>query len=93
MSAYVTVLATIKDADKMQAYAGGAGPTVVAHGGEVVCRGPSELLHGSSAHGVMVVLKFPSRQAAKDWYASADYQALIPTRNAAMDSVFVLGGE
>ena len=77
----------------MQEYAAGAGATVAGHGGEVVCRGPSEILHGDSPHQIMVVLKFADRQAAKDWYNSSDYQALAATRNAAMDSVFIGGGE
>ncbi len=93
MSAYVVVHATPKDADKMQEYAAGAGPAVTKHGGEVVCRGPSEVLHGESAHQIMVVLKFKNKKDAQDWYNSADYQAIIATRNQAMDSVFILGGE
>ena len=93
MSAYVVVHATPKNADKMQEYTAGAGPAVTQHGGEVVSRGPSECLHGESPHQVMVVLKFDNKQAAHDWYNSAEYQALVATRNEAMDSVFILGGE
>ncbi|MEQ8661467.1 MAG: DUF1330 domain-containing protein [Gammaproteobacteria bacterium] len=93
MTAYVVVHATVLDQNKMQEYGAAAGPTVTAHGGKFVSRGPSELLAGKSPHQVMVVLEFPSRQAATDWYNSDEYQALIPTRLEAMDSVFVLGGE
>jgi uncharacterized protein (DUF1330 family) len=93
MTAYVVVHATVLDQNKMQEYGAAAGPTVTAHGGKVVSRGPSEVLAGESPHQVMVVLEFPSRQAAQAWYASEEYQAIIPTRLAAMDSVFVLGGE
>ena len=93
MSAYVVVHGTVKDADKMQEYGAGAGPTLAAHGGELVSRGPSEVLAGASPHQLLVVLKFPSRQNALDWYNSAAYQAVIPIREQAMDAVFVLGGE
>ena len=93
MTAYVAVHATIKDQDKLQEYGGAAVPTLTSFGGELVCRGPSEVLAGSNPHQVMVVLKFPDRAAATAWYNSAAYQALIPTRLAAMDSVFILGGE
>lgn len=93
MTAYVAVHGTVLDQDKMQEYGAAAGPTVAAHGGKVISRGPVEVLHGESPHQIMVVLEFPSRQAAKDWYASSEYQAVIPTRNAALDSVFILGGE
>ena len=93
MSAYVVVHATVKDADKMGEYGAGAGPTVVSHGGEVVCRGPSEVMFGENHHQIMVVLQFPNRQAANDWYNSDEYQALIPVRTEAMDAVFIAGGE
>lgn len=93
MTAYVVVHAKVKDPEKMQTYAGGAGPVVVAHGGEVISRGPSTLLHGESPYDLMVMLQFPTREAAETWYNSDDYQALIPTRDAAMDSVFFVGGE
>lgn len=93
MSAYVVVHANILDQNKMQEYAGGAGPTVTAHGGKFLCRGPATALAGESAHQIMVVLEFPDRAAAERWYNSDEYQALIPTRREAMDAVFLLGGE
>ncbi|MGE0373322.1 MAG: DUF1330 domain-containing protein [Gammaproteobacteria bacterium] len=93
MSAYVVVHANVLDQDKMQDYGAGAGPTVAAHGGKVVCRGPAATLAGASAHQLMVVLEFPDRATAQRWYESAEYQALIPTREAAMDALFVLAGE
>ncbi|MGR9090675.1 MAG: DUF1330 domain-containing protein [Gammaproteobacteria bacterium] len=93
MSAYVVVHGTVKDADKMQEYGGAAGPTVVAHGGEVVARGPATVLSGTSDHQIAVVLKFPDAAAAKGWYESPEYQALIPVRKQALDSVFVVVGE
>ncbi|MCH9671700.1 MAG: DUF1330 domain-containing protein [Gammaproteobacteria bacterium] len=93
MSAYVVVHGTIKDKEKMQAYGKVAGPSVASHGGEVVCRGPSEALAGVNAHTLMVVLKFPDQQAARDWYNSPEYQAIVPTREAAMEAVFVIAGD
>ena len=93
MSAYVVVHATINDQEKMQEYGKVAGPSVVRHGGELVCRAPSEALAGADPHQIMVVLKFPTKQAARDWYNSDEYQAIVPTREAAMDAVFVLAGE
>lgn len=93
MSAYIVVHATPLDADKMQEYGAAAGPLVASHGGEVVCRGPSTALAGESSHQLMVVLKFPDRAAAEGWYNSAEYQAIVPTRLAAMDAVFTIAGE
>ncbi|MGR8919805.1 MAG: DUF1330 domain-containing protein [Gammaproteobacteria bacterium] len=93
MSAYVVVHATVKDQEKFQEYGAAAGPIVESHGGKVVCRGPSTALAGDDPHALMVILEFPDRAAAEQWYNSAEYQAVIPTRDAGLDSVFVLGGE
>jgi uncharacterized protein (DUF1330 family) len=93
MSAYVSVIASPKDADKMAEYSAVAGPLVAQYGGELVCRGPLETLHGETSHKVLVVLKFDTKQAAKDWYNSSEYQAIIPTRNQGMDALFVVAGD
>jgi uncharacterized protein (DUF1330 family) len=93
MSAYVVVHGTVKDQGKMQEYAAAAGPTLAPFGGELVCRGASETLAGEHPHSIMVILRFPDRKAVHAWYASPAYQAAIPTRLAAMDSVFIAGGE
>ena len=93
MAAYVVVHATKKDDQKFEEYASVAGPSIIANGGEILTRGPSTLLAGSSPHSMMVIAKFPSREEAEKWYNSSEYQEIIPTREKAMDSVFVLGGE
>ncbi len=90
MSAYVIVNGTVKDAEKMQQYGAAAGPTLAQHGGELVCRGPIEVLSGSSDYQIAVIIRFPDGAAARSWYESPAYQAIIPTREAALDSVFVL---
>lgn len=43
--------------------------------------------------GAVVVIEFPSMAAARDWYASPDYQALLPlrTRHMAGDVLLVDG--
>ncbi|MGR8946656.1 MAG: DUF1330 domain-containing protein [Gammaproteobacteria bacterium] len=93
MSGYVVVHTSPKDADKMQEYGGAAGETVAQHGGEFICRGPATVLAGDSDHKMMVVIKFPTKDAAQKWYDSDEYQKLIPTRLEAMDATFILGGE
>lgn len=93
MSVYVVVHATPKSPEKMQAYAALAGPTLATYGGKLAARGPSEALAGEHTHKLMVLLEFPDKEAARRWYNSPEYQAAIPTRMEAMDSVFILGGE
>ena len=93
MAAYVVVLATPKDEDKLQEYGGKARQTLASFGGEVAAGGQCETLYGENSHGRIVVLQFPDAATAKNWYHSEDYQALIPLRKEAMDAVFVMGGE
>jgi uncharacterized protein (DUF1330 family) len=93
MSAYVIVQGTVKDAEKMQEYGAAAGPSIAPHGGELVCRGPAQVLAGATDYQMAVVISFPDAAAARAWYESPEYQAIIPTREAALDSVFVLVGE
>jgi len=93
MAAYVVVHATKKDDEKYEEYASVAGPSIIANGGEILTRGPSTALAGNSEHSMMVIAKFTSKEEAEKWYNSAEYQAIIPTREKAMDALFVLGGE
>lgn len=93
MSGYVIVHGTVKDAEKMQEYGAAAGPIAGKFGGEVICRGPAEVLSGSSDYQLAVVIKFADKAAAKKWYESPEYQALIPNRENALDSVFILSGD
>ena len=93
MSAHVVVHATIKDAEKFQEYGAAAGPTAASFGGEVISRGVSTSLHGDKPGELKVIIQFPTKDAAENWYNSSEYQKLIPTRNEGIDSIFVLGGE
>jgi uncharacterized protein (DUF1330 family) len=43
---------------------------------------PVTLEGDAPRQGRMIIFKFPSEQAAKDWYADADYQALSEHRRA-----------
>jgi uncharacterized protein (DUF1330 family) len=49
------------------------GGEFLVHGGEL---SPLE----GAWDGALVVIRFPDRRAALDWYASADYQEILPLR-------------
>ncbi len=93
MSAYVVVHVNPLDAEKAAEYSAVAGPSVIQHGGEFVCKGPSESLHGDELGKMMVIVKFADKEAAKAWYYSDEYQAIIPVREQAFKASFILGGE
>ena len=57
-------------------------PAIVqAHGGRYLVRGGAlELAEGDAPLPRTVVLEFPSVAAAKAWYESPEYQAILPIR-------------
>lgn len=56
-------------------------PTLDAYGGVFVIRGGTpNVLEGKGEAGTIVVLEFESPQKAEAWYASEDYQKILPLR-------------
>jgi uncharacterized protein (DUF1330 family) len=58
----------------------------IVHGGQ------PDVLEGTSP-GTLIVIEFPDRAAAEQWYASSDYQAILPLRTDNADgTVFLIDG-
>jgi len=92
MPAYIIVNFTPTDKEKLQHYGASVPETLVKYSGEYLVKGPSEQLHGNTGFQMQVILVFPTRDLASAWYNSAEYQALVPFRNAGMNSQFQLIG-
>lgn len=91
MAAYLIAHARIKEQAKFQEYAAAAGPTLSAFGGAPIARGKvAAVLVGQHQGDVALIVKFPDTQAAKNWYNSPAYQALIATRDQGLEPTFVL---
>ena len=54
--------------------------------------GQAELLEGDWT-GDLIIIEFADRRAARGWYASPDYQAILPlrTRHSEGDVIFIDG--
>jgi uncharacterized protein (DUF1330 family) len=96
---YVIFDETINDQAGYEGYLGKAAPTVMQHGGRaLVLTEDVEVIEGSWDGKRVVVLEFDSVEAAKAWYNSAEYQAVVGERLAAADcntilvSGFEMGG-
>ena len=90
MSGCVIGHITVRDPEKWSEYRTKVPPTLVRWGGEVICRGRMvKVLSGEHSHTDTVVIRFPDAGSAAGWYASEDYQALIPLREQAADIVLV----
>lgn len=90
MSGCVIGHITVRDPEKWSEYRSKVPPTLIRWGGEVIFRGRRvKVLSGEHSYTDTVVIRFPDVGAAAAWYASAEYQALIPIREQAADIVLV----
>ena len=72
-------------------YQQGAGPTLAAHGAELVSFDVgAETVEGAPPGPQTVIIKFADTAAAKGWYESADYQKVVGKRLAATEGFAVI---
>jgi uncharacterized protein (DUF1330 family) len=84
MSAYVIADVTVTDADKMAKYREWSTKAMQEHGAEVLVRGGEfEVLEGPWTPSRLVLLRFPSRDAAKAFYTSQSYSHARTLREGA----------
>jgi uncharacterized protein (DUF1330 family) len=81
MKAYVIAAETVNDAATFDLYRKEVPATLVPFGGQFVVRGGNlTVLEGEWPHPRLVIIEFPSRAAAEDWYKSAEYRKIISLR-------------
>ena len=89
MPAYLVANYRITDVEGYQRYTAAVGPTLAAHGAEVlVADRATEMKEGSAEH-VTIVLKFASKETAHGWYNSPEYQAIIHHRTDNSEGMLV----
>jgi uncharacterized protein (DUF1330 family) len=82
MRAYVIAAETVNDPIVFDLYRKEVPATLVPFGGQFVVRGGNPtLLEGEWPHPRLVIIEFPSRAAAEDWYKSAGYRKIISLRH------------
>ena len=62
--------------------------TVSEYNGLFIAMGETEVLHGEALHPIKIIIEFPSKKHAHDWYESESYQKLISIRDQSMHSQF-----
>ena len=88
---YFMITEEIKVEDGMNAYSGKAIPTILQSGGKlIVVERNAEVLEGEWNGTQTVMVEFDSVAAARAWYNSDAYQAIISERHAAADSNAVI---
>ena len=86
----------IHDQDGINAYGAKAVPTVIQSGGRpIVVADTADVIEGKWHGSRTVIIEFDSVEAAKAWYNSDEYQAVVGLRHAAAESnaVIVAGFE
>ena len=91
MKAYVVVQETVKNEEMFAAYRKGVIATLQEFGGRLIVRGGQlTVIEGEWPHPRLVVIEFPSREAAEGWYHSPAYQELLPLRLSSSVGNFVI---
>ena len=86
LNAYVVGQISVKDERKWVEYRNQVPATIALWGGEVVFRGKKASdFAKENPHTDIVVICFPSIEAAKTWEASPAYQSIIPLRQEAAE--------
>jgi len=91
MTAYVIVAETVNDEAMFEDYRKQVPATLAPFQGKFIVRGGRVTVHeGAWPHPRTVVIEFPSRALAEDWYKSAAYQAIIGLRLKSSTGNFII---
>ena len=84
MAAYVIYQGEVIDPERYDEYKTKGAASILAAGGKYLVRGGDfEVLEGEAPAGRTVVLEFPTRQAAIDWYRGDEYTEIRKIREGA----------
>lgn len=88
MKAFLIAYVTVKDGEKMQAYAKAASESMQPYGGKVLTKGIADKqLAGSHDEQNVAIISFPDLEQLESWYNSDNYQAIVPLRKQAADII------
>jgi uncharacterized protein (DUF1330 family) len=92
--AYVIYQADVADEARYENYKAQAGPSVLSAGGKYLVRGgDGEALEGGLPASRTVILEFPTRAAALNWYHSPEYTEIRKLRaGIAEATLYVVDG-
>jgi uncharacterized protein (DUF1330 family) len=91
MPAYFIAQYVVKNPKLYREYQGGAGPTIAAAGGKLVAFDvAAETIEGTPPGPQTVIVEFESVEAAKAWYRSPAYQAVVGKRLEATEGFAII---
>jgi uncharacterized protein (DUF1330 family) len=80
MAAYVIAQLDVTDPAAYERYMAAAPPTIAAAGGRYLARSGETVLEGEHDGRRVVILEFPTMEAARRWYHGEAYQAACALR-------------
>jgi uncharacterized protein (DUF1330 family) len=90
MVAYLIADLDIRDPEGFREYREGASAFIAKHGGEFLALGSElEVLEGNWQPHRLVLLRFPSKQAIRDFFADPEYAALKEVRRQTSKTIAV----
>jgi len=91
MAAYIIAEIEITDPDTYDRYRAQTPGVIERYGGRFIVRGgPAQMLEGDRPPGRLVVIEFPDTAAARRFYDSPEYQAIIGLRQQASKGRLIL---
>ena len=91
MTYLVVTIKAVKDREAFRQYAEQVKPIIERHGGKyLAAEKQAQVRAGEWPFVRTVIVEFPSLEAAKAWYDSAEYRAIIPLRERAIDANIVM---
>ena len=91
MTAYILARINVTDMDQYKKYIALTPGIIAKFGGKFISRGGETItLEGEAETRRMVLLEFPSAEAAQNFYNSDEYQAAIEVRKDAAEGQFVI---
>jgi len=86
----IIAMVDVTDPEAFQAYGAKAKAAVDKHGGHYIARGGRTIsLEGAPAPQRVVLIEFPSLEAAEAYYNSPEYQDAKAARDGAADARFI----
>ena len=94
MPVYFVAEIEVTDPDGYAPYAAMAGASLAQYGAKSIARGgKAELIEGGPEPKRVVITEFADIEAARRWYNSPEYQAILPIRLAnSRGRVFIVEG-
>jgi uncharacterized protein (DUF1330 family) len=91
MPVYVVAQGRLENPEMLGEYVSKVMPTIRSGGGRILGFDESvEVVEGEIGNPRTVIIEFPTREAFRSWYDSADYQEIISLRTESAPGTLIL---